>query len=103
MSILDISKALIYKFWYDYVRPKYGERAKLCYTDSDTLLLILYLKIFLENISYDSEKWFDMSNYNKKDKIPLPIRKNKKLAGLFKDKLGGKITTEFVALIPKAY
>ena len=44
-----------------------------------------------------------MSNYNKKDKIPLPIRKNKKLAGLFKDKLGGKITTEFVALIPKAY
>ena len=68
-----------------------------------TLLLILYLKIFLEKISYDSEKWFDMSNYNKKDKIPLPIRKNKKLAGLFKDKLGGKITTEFVALIPKAY
>ena len=68
-----------------------------------TLLLILYQKIFLENISYDSEKWFDMSNYNKKDKIPLPIRKNKKLAGLFKDKLGGKITTEFVALIPKAY
>ena len=56
MSILDISKALMYKFWYDYVRPKYGERAKLCYTDSDTLLLILYLKIFLENISYDSEK-----------------------------------------------
>ena len=68
-----------------------------------TLLLILYQKIFLENISYDSEKWFDMSNYNKKDKIPLPIRKNKELAGLFKDKLGGKITTEFVALIPKAY
>ena len=39
MSILDISKALMYKFWYDYVRPKYGERAKLCYTDSDNFVI----------------------------------------------------------------
>ena len=49
-----------------------------------TLLLILYLKIFFEDISYDAEKWFDSSNYNKKDKIPLPIRKNKKVPGLLK-------------------
>ena len=58
---------------------------------------------FFEDISNDVEKWFDTSNYNKKDKIPLLIGKNKKVPGLFKDKLGGKIITEFVALRPKAY
>ena len=46
---------------------------------------------------------FDTSNYNKKDKIPLPIGKDKKVPGLFKDELGAKIITEFVALGPKTY
>ena len=40
---------------------------------------------FFEDISNDVEKWFDTSNYNKKDKIPLLIGKNKKVPGLFKD------------------
>ena len=63
------------------------------------LLFILKLKIFFN----DAEKWFDTSNYNKNDKIPLPIGKNKKVPGLFKDELEGKIITEVVALRPKAY
>ena len=54
-------------------------------------------------ISIDVEKWFDTSNYKKKDKIPLPIGKNKKVPGIFKNELGGKIITEFVALRPKTY
>ena len=58
----------------------------------------IFLKIFL-----DVDKWFDTSNYNKKGKIPLSIGKNKKVPGLFKDVLGGKIITEFVALRPKTY
>ena len=58
---------------------------------------------FFEDISNDVEKWFDTSNYDKNDKRPLPIGKNKKVPGLFKDELGGKIITEFVALRPKAY
>ena len=42
MPILDISKILMYEFWYDYINPKYGDRAKLCYTDTDSF--IIYIK-----------------------------------------------------------
>ena len=59
---------------------------------------------FYSNLNYKNvEKWFDTSNCDKNDKRPLPIGKNKKVPGLFKDELGGKIITEFVALRPKAY
>ena len=103
MSILDIRKKLMYKFWYDYFKPKYRDRAKLCYTDTDSFIIHIITEDFFEDISNDVEKWFDTSNYDKNDKRPLPIEKNKKVPGLFKDKLGGKIITEFVALRPKAY
>ena len=42
MSILDISEILMYEFWYDYINLKYGDRAKLCYTDTDSF--ITYIK-----------------------------------------------------------
>ena len=103
MSILDISKILMYEFWYDYINQKYGDRAKLCYTDTDSFIIYIKTEYFFEDISNDVEKWFDTSNYNKKDKIPLPIGKNKKVPGLFKDELGGTIITEFVALRPTTY
>ena len=51
MSILDISKILMYKFWYDYISPKYGDKAKLCYTDTDSFIIYIktedFLKVFL--------------------------------------------------------
>ena len=77
MSILDISKALIYKFWYDYLKPKYRDRTKLCYTDSDSFIINIITEDFFQDISNDVEKWFDTSNYDKNDKRPLPIGKNK--------------------------
>ena len=103
MSILDISKILMYEFQYDYIKPKYGDKAKLCYTDTDSFIINIITEDFFQDISNDVEKWFDTSNYDKNDKRPLPIGKNKKVPGLFKDELGGKIITEFVALRPKAY
>ena len=58
---------------------------------------------FFEDICNDVERWFDTSNYDKNDKRPLPISKNKKVPVLLKDELGGKIITEVVALRPKTY
>ena len=67
------------------------------------LLFILKLKVFYEDLANDVEKWFDTSNYNEDDKRPLPIGKNKKKIGLFKDELPGKIMKEFVGLRAKTY
>ena len=101
MSILDISKTLMYEFWYDYI--KYGNRAKLCYTDADTFIIYIKTEDFFEDISNNVERLFDTSNYNENDKRPLPIGKNKNVPGLFKDKLGRKSITEVVALRAKTY
>ena len=101
--ILDISKTLIYEFWYDYIKPKYGDKARLCYADTDSFVMYIKTEDFSKDIAGGVERWFDTSNYDEKDKRPLPIGKNKKVIGMFKDKLGGKIMTEFCALRAKAY
>ena len=99
MSILDISKTLMYKFWYDYFKPKYGDRAKLCYTDTDSFII----NIITEDFCNVVEVWHDTSNYDENDKTPLPIGKNKKVIGLFKGELGGRIMKEFCPLRAKTY
>ena len=68
VPLLDISKTLMYNFWYDYFKPKYGGRAKLCYTDTDSFITYIKTDDFFEDISNDAEKWFDMSNFDKDDK-----------------------------------
>ena len=88
MSILDISKTLMYNFWYDYFKPKYGDKAKLCYTDTDSFIIHIITEDFFEDISNDAESWYDTSNYDENAKRPLPIGKNKKVIGLVKDGLG---------------
>ena len=82
LSILKISKTLMYEFWYDYIKPKYQDNTNLCYMDTnlDTLLIILKLKIFTRILQIMLKKRFD----------PL-IR-------LMKDELGGKIIIKFLAL-----
>ena len=102
-AILDISKTLMYEFWYDYIKPKYEEKARLCYMDTDSFVMYIKTEDFYKDIAGDVERWFDTSNYAEKDKRPLPIGKNKKVIGKFKDELGGKIMSEFCALKAKAY
>ena len=103
-AILDLSKIVMYEFHYDYMVPKYGlEKLKLCYMDTDSLVYDIKTEDFYEDIANDVEARFDTSGYSKADFRPLPIGLNKKVIGLMKDKLGGKIMTEFVALRPKLY
>ena len=103
MSILDISKTLMYEFWYDYFKPKYRDKAKLCYADTDSFITYIITEDFLEDISNDVEAWYDTSNYVENDIRPLPIGKNKKVIGLLKDELEGRIMKEFCALRAKTY
>ena len=100
-AILDLSKTLMYEFHYDYMRPKYGSKVKLCYMDTDSFVYEIETEDFYRDIAKDVEKRFDTSGYSKDDNRPLPIGKNKKMIGLMKDELGGKIMTEFVALRTK--
>ena len=76
MSILDISKTLI--FWYDQIKRKYGDRAKLCYMDTDSFVIPIITEDFYKNIANDVERWFDTFNCDDNGKRLLPIGKNKK-------------------------
>ena len=101
LSILKISKTLMCELWYDYMKPKYGDNVKLCYMDTDSFIMHIKTEDFYEDVANDIEKRFDTSNYE--DNRPLPTGKNKKVIGLMKDELGGKIMTEFVAIRLKTY
>ena len=101
LSILEISKILMYEFWYDYMKPKYDNNVKLCYMDTDSFIMNIKTNYFYEDIANDVECKFDTSNYEVNR--PLPMGKNKKIIGLMKDELGEKIITEFVTIRPKTY
>ena len=108
MSILGISKTLMYEFQYDYIKPKYQrsctqDRAKICYMDTDSFVIYIKTEDFYEDIADDVKKWFDTSNCGEDDKRLLPIGENKKVIGLFKDELRGKIMKEFVGLRAKTW
>ena len=102
-AILDISKTLMYKLWYDYIKLKYGDNATLCYMDTDSFIISIKIEDFYKDIANDVEGWYDTSNFDENDKRPLPIGKNKKVISLFNDELGGKIMIEFIAFRAKAY
>ena len=91
----------MYEFWYDYMKPKCGNKVKLCYTDTDSFIINIKTNYFYEDIASDIENRFDTSN-NEVNRL-LPMGKNKKVIGLMKDELGGKIITEFVTLRLKTY
>ena len=93
----------MYEFLCEYIKSKYKEKAKLCYMDTDSFVINIFTEDFFEDINNDVGRWFDTSNYDKNDKRPLQTGINKKVIGMFKDELGGKIMKEFCALRAKTY
>ena len=83
ISILELGKMLMHEFWYDYVKPKYGEKTKLHYIDTDSFIVYIITDDIYKDVPEDFETRFDTSNY-KLDK-PFPKGKNEKLIGLMKD------------------
>ena len=102
-AIIDLSKTLMYESHYDYVRPRYGSKAKLCYMDTDSFVYETETEEFYRDIANNVKKMFDTSGYSKDDNRPLTIGENKQVIGLMKDELGGKVMTEFAALRAKMY
>ncbi len=103
MSILDISKTKMYEFHYGYMKPKYGNRIKLCGTDTDAFIYEVQTEDFYKDITPDVRKLFDTSGYPKDHPSGIPTGKNKKVPGKFKDETGGRQIAEFVGLRPKLY
>ncbi|CAP20865.2 Protein CBG24201 [Caenorhabditis briggsae] len=100
MSILDLSKYLMYEFHYDVMLPKYSSNLRLCYQDTDSYIYEIKTDDVYEDMLAMKEH-FDFSDYPKENK--LHSIENKKVIGKFKDELNGKIMTEIVAFRPKQY
>ena len=101
MSILDLSKTSMYRFHYDYVKPKWGNKAELLFTDTDSLCYEIRTNDFYEDICPDVSTWFDTSGYEKDH--PLFSNENKKRIGFMKDECGGNQILRFVGLRSKLY
>ena len=75
LSTLELYKILMYEFWYDYVKPEYGEKVKLCYMDTDSFIVLIKTDDLYKDIAEDVENRFDTSNYE----LDRPFPKGKKL------------------------
>ncbi|XP_022784290.1 uncharacterized protein LOC111324887 [Stylophora pistillata] len=103
MAILDLSKTLMYDFHYNYIKKKYGDKAKLLFTDNDNLMYEIETEDFYKDIAADVEEKFDTSNFPKDHISKIPTGCNKKVVGMMKDQAGGKIIEEFVGLRAELY
>ena len=103
MCILDLSKTLMYDFHYNYIKKKYGDKAKLLFTDTDSLMYEIETEDFYKDISAEKKDKSDTSNFPKDHESGIPTGCNKKVLGMFKDEAGGEIIDEFVGLRAKLY
>ena len=95
LSVVDISKIMVYQYQYNYVKSKYGGNARLCYTDSESFIVHVKSEDVHADLGGDGDTRFDESNYEFQRLLP----KTKKVMGQLKDKFGGRIMKEFIAEI----
>ena len=103
MSILDLSKTLMYNFHYNYIKKKYGHKAELLFTDTDSLMYEIQTEGFYKDISEDVKDRFDTSDYPPNHPSGIPSGWNKKELGMFKNEIRGEVIDEFVGLRAKMY
>lgn len=101
MAILDISKVVMYEYYYNFLKKKYGKKIQLAYTDTDSFLFQVETDDYYEDMKANLER-YDTSEFPEDNVYQMP-RCNKKVPGLFKDELNGTIITEFVGLRSKMY
>ena len=102
-SILDLSKTLMFDFHFNYIKNKYGKKAQLLFTDTDSLMYEIKTKDFYKDIYDDVKNKFDTSDYPSDHPSGIITGANKKVIGMFKDEVAGKQITHFVGLRPKLY
>lgn len=100
MAILDLSKLHMYNFYYEVLKPKYGDNIKLAYTDTDSFVIHTKTEDIYSDFKTISHN-MDFSDYPTDN--PLHNLTNKKRLGCFKDEVNGKIISEFIGLKPKMY
>ena len=103
MSILDLSKTLMYDFHHNYIKKGFGSKANLWFTDTDSLCYEIETEDFFKDISADVQEKFDTSNFSLNHPSGIPTGINKKVPGMFEDEAGGEIIEEFVGLRAKFY
>ena len=103
MSIRDVSKSLIYEFHYNYIKTKYGDKAKLLFTDTDSLAYEIKTKDFYKDINPDIEKRFNTSDYTTNHPSGIKTGLKCKVLGMFNNEAGGKQIVQFVGLRAKLY